>query len=164
MKHAIIFLGLMLGFLYPVLSQSDVKFPELNITEFIKGSEADIGYWGDGKIYVIELWGTWCSPCIKNIPRLSAIQQKYKSKGLVVIGYSWENPEKVKELVNQLGDLINYTLVNDQEEKFMKILSEDLELVESFPASYVINEEGTLVWSGHPKNGLEMVVEQLFSK
>lgn len=163
MKKTKITLLLLLPFILTAFSQAQIKFPDLQFTEVIKGKESSIGHWGDGKVYVIELWGTWCAPCIQNMPNLSRLQQKYAEKELVVIGYSWESPEKVKKLVNQLNDQIQYTLVNDQSEKFMKILAEDLEIVESFPCSFVIDREGKLVWSGHPEQGLELVLAQLFS-
>ncbi len=153
-------LSISLSFTFP---QSKIDFPDLQFTEVIKGKSSDIGYWGDGKVYVIELWGTWCEPCIKNMPKLSELQQKYAEKDLMVIGYSWEKPDKVQQLVSKLNDQIQYTLVNDQSEKFMKILAEELEIVESFPCSFVIDRKGKLIWSGHPEHGLEMVLAQLFS-
>lgn len=163
MKKAFI-ISLMLSIsLSFTLPQSKMDFPDLQFTEVIKGESADIGHWGDGKVYVIELWGTWCEPCIKNMPNLSQLQQKYAEKGLTIIGYSWEDPEKVRKLVKKLDEQIEYTLVNDQSGKFMKILAEDLEIVESFPCSFVINRKGKLVWAGHPEQGLEMVLAQLFS-
>ena len=136
-------------------AQTQNKIPKLYHTEVIQGSETDIGYWGDGRIYVIELWGTWCAPCIKNIPKLTEIQRSYKDKKLIVIGYSWEDPEKVKTFLNKMGEKMKYTLVNDRDEKFLKIVAEEKEMVESFPFTFVIGRKGNLVWSGNPENGLE---------
>lgn len=39
-----------------------------------------------GKAYVLDFWATWCGPCKAASPSLNALQGKYKSKGLVVIG------------------------------------------------------------------------------
>ena len=38
-----------------------------------------------GKIVVINLWGTFCAPCLKEIPKLNAIVQKYKGKDVVFL-------------------------------------------------------------------------------
>lgn len=38
-----------------------------------------------GKIVVINLWGTFCSPCITEIPELNALVRKYNEKGIVFL-------------------------------------------------------------------------------
>ncbi len=145
-------------------AQTRGELPPLNITEIIQGNEEDIGHWGDGSTYVIELWGTWCAPCIKNIPKLTELHNRYESKGLKVIGYSWEDPIKIERFLEKMGDDLRYILVNDQEEKFLKIVAEEKEMVESFPFSFVIDAKGDLVWSGNPEEGLEQFIDNHFSK
>src|SRR5262245_19396179 len=39
-----------------------------------------------GNIVVLDFWATWCLPCIGEIPLLNGIQQKYRDKGLKVVG------------------------------------------------------------------------------
>ena len=133
----------------------ELKLPELNINELIKCSEDDIGYWGDGYVYVIDLWGTWCKPCIEGVPKLTAISKKYSSQGLRLIGYSWEDPLKVERVVSKLGSDMDYILVNDSHEKFIKTIAEEMELVEGFPFAFVISEQGYVIWKGNPKSGLD---------
>jgi len=139
-----------------------IKLPELNITEFIKGSADDIGYWGDGNVYVIDLWGTWCKPCIEGIPKLTAINKKYRAKGLKLIGYSWEDALKVERVVTKLGPDMDYTLVNDNQGKFIKTIAEEMELVEGFPFAFVISEQGYVIWKGNPKSGLDEFLADYF--
>ena len=154
-------LGLLIlfGIINTITAQPISDFPKLPITEIIQGSENDIGFWGDGNIYVIDIWGTWCSPCIKNIPELTKLQKKYKSKGLRVIGYSFEDPEKVRKLLKKQGAQMVYTLVNDRDEKFIKIISEEREMVKGFPYVFVIGRKGEIAWTGNPKDGLEEFID-----
>ena len=35
---------------------------------------------------LLDFWATWCTFCIKTMPRLNALHQKYKDRGLVIIG------------------------------------------------------------------------------
>ncbi len=64
--------------------------PELKVQSWVKGDPIK-GY-DRGKVYVVELWATWCAPCIETIPHLTQLQHDYKDKGLRVIGVSiWEN-------------------------------------------------------------------------
>src|SRR5882762_1884757 len=63
--------------------------PPLQVSEWVKG--APTPQLEKGKVYLVEFWATWCGPCIGNIPHLNAMQKKYGSDGLVVIGFS--NPD-----------------------------------------------------------------------
>ena len=160
MKLKVTFLILLSSICYSFCQE--LKLPELNITEFIKGSEVDIGYWGDGYVYVIDLWGTWCKPCIEGIPKLNAINKRYRPKGLKLIGYSWEDALKVERVVAKLGLDMDYVLVNDNQEKFIKTIAEEMELVEGFPFAFVISEQGYVIWKGNPKNGLDEFLKDYF--
>lgn len=139
-------------------------FPKLNITEWVKGKPSDIGEWGDGKVYVIDMWGTWCTPCIKNIPELTKLQKKYRGQGLVVVGYSWEEPTNLRKFVEKQAERMQYVLVNDSEEKTVKYLAEEKEAVEGFPYAFVIDRKGKVVWQGAPQDGLEEFLDKLFTK
>ena len=44
-----------------------------------------------GKVVVVDVWGTWCPPCRKELPHLAAIYEKYRDKGLAMVGLNYEN-------------------------------------------------------------------------
>lgn len=41
-----------------------------------------------GKVLMINFWATWCSPCKAEIPGFVDLQNKYKNRGLEVLGIS----------------------------------------------------------------------------
>jgi peroxiredoxin len=41
-----------------------------------------------GQIVVLNFWATWCPPCVEEMPSLEQLQQRYRSKGVVVLGVS----------------------------------------------------------------------------
>lgn len=41
-----------------------------------------------GKVVVLNLWATWCVPCIKEMPSLERLSQKMKDKGVAVMSIS----------------------------------------------------------------------------
>lgn len=44
-----------------------------------------------GKIVVINLWATWCKPCIAEMPELNALVDKFKDKDVVFLAAAPEN-------------------------------------------------------------------------
>ncbi len=94
--------------------------PKLWVTDWISGSPDAVGEWGDGKVYILEFWGTWCAPCIKSIPHLTEIQETYKDRGLVVIGYSWEDAQTLRSFVKKMGNQMKYVVVGDTERRTLE--------------------------------------------
>ncbi len=41
-----------------------------------------------GRVVLLDVWATWCVPCIKDIPRIQSLQDRYEPKGLTVLGVS----------------------------------------------------------------------------
>lgn len=46
-----------------------------------------------GKYVLIDFWASWCHPCRASFPAIAELYNKYKSKGLVVIGVSLDRSE-----------------------------------------------------------------------
>jgi len=44
-----------------------------------------------GKLVVVNFWATWCRPCVVEMPGFSEIYEKYKGKGLEIVGVSLDN-------------------------------------------------------------------------
>ena len=43
-------------------------------------------------VVILDFWATWCPPCRMTIPLLVELQEKYRKKGLVIIGISLDDP------------------------------------------------------------------------
>ncbi|HMK38978.1 MAG TPA: TlpA disulfide reductase family protein, partial [Bacteroidota bacterium] len=41
-----------------------------------------------GKVVVVNFWATWCGPCRAEIPGMLDVYQKYRGKGLEIVGIS----------------------------------------------------------------------------
>jgi len=50
--------------------------------------QTDARSWKDlrGKVVLIDVWATWCGPCIRGIPHLKELNDKYADDGLVILG------------------------------------------------------------------------------
>ena len=56
-----------------------------------------------GKIVVLNLWATWCTPCVAEMPMLDRLQQQLEGVGVVVVALSIDRggPEVVREFFDE---------------------------------------------------------------
>src|SRR5690349_5267456 len=76
--------------------------PELSFTD-LDGKAASLGDF-KGKLLVLNLWATWCGPCLEEMPSLEQLQVNVPDK-LVVIAVSEDRggAKVVKPFLDKLG-------------------------------------------------------------
>ncbi|NLG05797.1 MAG: TlpA family protein disulfide reductase [Clostridia bacterium] len=62
--------------------------------EDIDGNKVDESIFSDYKITLINCWGTFCSPCIQEMPTLYELSQEYEEKGVQIIGMCTDLTDK----------------------------------------------------------------------
>ena len=70
-----------------------------------------------GKVVLVNMWATWCGPCIKEMPDLSALSEEYKDKDFKMVGVSvfpQEGTKKVDEFLKT--NPVSYWVVEGNEQ------------------------------------------------
>lgn len=93
-----------------------------------------------GRVVLVNLWATWCPPCIAEMPSLDALQQRLGGPGFQVVAISLDRGGTAiaKRWLDKagLGALAVYAADAGQ---FVNAL---------LPTSYLIDAEGRLAWEG----------------
>lgn len=118
--------------------QSARKVPDVTFSD-TQGKQISLKQF-EGKLVLVNLWATWCAPCIKEIPQMEQIRQTNLDKDLVVIPLSIdEQSELVKPFLQRHG-LAYYQTWLDPHKDIDQVMPADV-----VPATYVLDGAGNLV-------------------
>jgi peroxiredoxin len=95
-----------------------------------------------GKTVLLNVWATWCHPCREEIPELQAIHERYKSRGLELVGVSIDadgNDEAIRQFMSDFR--MTYPIWRDPDERVSTRF-----LVVGVPATFLIDGQGVLRW------------------
>lgn len=116
-----------------------------------------------GKMVLLDFWATWCGPCMQSIPELVRIQEKYKDKGLVVLGVSMDtlsqaDDEQIEKFMRTFG--INYPVMRDDGSVSSVYYGDSPAAI---PTLHIINREGKIIESisGFSPGMVPEIVEEL---
>ena len=54
-----------------------------------------------GRPLVLNFWGTWCPPCVREMPELDRFQREFGPLGWQVLGLAVDNPRAVREYLQR---------------------------------------------------------------
>ena len=91
-----------------------------------------------GQVVVLNFWATWCPPCVEELPRLMAMQERTKNKGIVVLGVSIDVDGDAYHRFLKLHG-INFLTVRDPEQKVPAMYG-----TTGWPETYIIDRQGVL--------------------
>jgi len=57
-----------------------------------------------GRVYVVNLWATWCGPCRLEIPGFNKLYEDYRARGVEFVGLTAEDPEESSKKVREFVD------------------------------------------------------------
>ena len=105
----------------------------------MSGNKVDLSTFA-GKPLVINLWATWCGPCRLEMPQLTGFADKFRDRGLRIVGVSTDDtPELIREFAAEYK--VNFPmLVGLGEDAFLRAVGYD----DRLPLSILIRADGTI--------------------
>jgi cytochrome c biogenesis protein CcmG/thiol:disulfide interchange protein DsbE len=92
-----------------------------------------------GKVVVLNFWASWCAPCKSEAPRLEAAWQRYRNRGVVVVGVDGQDfSGDARRFIRKHG--ITYPNVHDGPGDIGTKYG-----VTGFPETYFVDRRGRLV-------------------
>lgn len=58
-----------------------------------------------GKVVILTFWATWCDPCREELPLLSRYAREHAQEGLVILGFSLDEPDNLDQVRKVAGTL-----------------------------------------------------------
>jgi cytochrome c biogenesis protein CcmG/thiol:disulfide interchange protein DsbE len=93
-----------------------------------------------GRTVVLNFWASWCGPCKREAPALEQVWQRYRSKGVVVLGVdSGDGRSDARRFL--AAHRITYPIVSDPNE----LLAANRYGLPGFPVTIVIDRRGRVV-------------------
>jgi cytochrome c biogenesis protein CcmG, thiol:disulfide interchange protein DsbE len=93
-----------------------------------------------GKVVLVDFWGTFCTPCKSSFPKLQALNAKYASSGLQIVGISEDEAEdkaKIPSFASTYG--AKFPIGWDEDRSISQRYQP-----ETMPSSFLIDRRGVV--------------------
>lgn len=107
-----------------------------------------------GKVVLLNIWASWCSPCKKEMPDLDQLYRERQGVGLMVFGLSTEDPEVQRKFAEKVL-AVSYPLLTVEGN-----VPEIYRTTARYPANFLIDRKGRL----QPAPSTEQPFESLVAK
>ncbi|MDD9919995.1 MAG: TlpA disulfide reductase family protein [Alphaproteobacteria bacterium] len=98
-----------------------------------------------GNVVLLNVWATWCQPCLAEMPTLDKLQRRYEQAGLRIIPVALDSSGFAKmDLFYRQARIRHLPLAADPSGRLLGPLVADSK---SIPTTYVIDRQGKLIGS-----------------
>jgi len=122
----------------------DLKAPDFT-AEDLDGNDVTLNKFLESGPVVISFWATWCKPCVRELPHLQEIYDRYKDRGFSMLAISVDSPRslsKVKSFIK--GHNYTLTVLLDPNKDIARQFNAHL-----FPYTFVISTSGDIVYKNY---------------
>jgi thiol-disulfide isomerase/thioredoxin len=103
---------------------------------------------GDGNLLLVNLWATWCGPCIIEFPRLIELQRMYGQRHFEVVTISMDRPNMGPSVLEFLDGkeaaVVNYLFDGEDREPFFELVDPGWQ--GNIPYTMIIKPGGEVIY------------------
>lgn len=146
--------------------QEPVKLFGVFDTQTLEGEPVTEEIFGEADLTMVNIWGTFCGPCIEEMPYLGELSREYADRGFQIVGMVCDVTEAGNETALQIVEetKADYTNVIASEDLMMNAL----QYVSSVPTTVFLDKEGNVVgevYSGaRDKTTWELIINQCLAE
>lgn len=113
--------------------------PDVLITD-LKGDRKKLSAY-QGKIVLLNLWASWCPPCVTEFPSMVKLAKRFE-KDITVIAISQDSDKNdLESFLKQQGDLgSNFVVATDFEKQMPQLLN-----LVALPETFILDRKGKLI-------------------
>ena len=104
-----------------------------------------------GKLVLVDYWDTGCPPCVMNMPNLVKLKDKYKDRGLVVLGLTAEESLPGAQLSRYVASVSGL----DWPIGYSAVMAFQVAGIEWLPTYVLYDGTGRAIWGGHDLDEFE---------
>jgi len=116
----------------------------------LDGKPVDESIFADNQLTMINIWATFCGPCLREMPELGELSESYQNRGVQIVGIVADagvpgadsfmsQVELARQLVQQTGANYLHLLPSDD------LIKAKLATVSSVPETIFVDSKGNLV-------------------
>ena len=156
-KIALIVLALSLAAVsVPALDLGDPA-PAISVDSWVSGEPADPTKTDGETIYLVEVWSTTCPPCVRTIPLLGELQERYADQGLKIVSFTDDSREEVEPFLKD-HPMMYSSFIDKDGDTMVNYMAADNR--NTIPHAFLFDRSGALVWTGNPLDNLEKRIRQ----
>lgn len=113
------------------------------VSQTVDGTEVTQDIFAEADLTMVNIWGTFCGPCIAEMPELGELSREYEGSGVRIIGMLCD--------VYEPGDEEALEIIEATEADYMHIVASDdlmkgnLGAVQAVPTTVFVDKEGKQV-------------------
>ncbi|MGW2921208.1 TlpA family protein disulfide reductase [Streptomyces angustmyceticus] len=111
--------------------------------ETIDGKKLDIADF-KGKVVVLNVWGSWCGPCIAEAPNFAKVASETKGKGVQFVGINTRDSEKSQAAAFEEEHKVPYPSLFDPTGRLMLRFPKGSLNPQSIPSTLAIDRHGRI--------------------
>jgi thiol-disulfide isomerase/thioredoxin len=108
-----------------------------------------------GKYLLIDVWGSWCKPCVEDLPKLKAAYDRFKGEDFEILGVDYEHGATLDQVRKLLKEK-NVTWTNADPSSVKDLVQKRWRIM-AYPTLMLLDPQGVVIETGGALRGARLV-------